>query len=277
MLFMLGHHSGRPNPNSPQTLPPQIVLLGDSLFEFCVPLSNGFSFYAELQNYLIRRYDVVNRGFSGWNTANMVPRIAQIIQPPSASVAPIKYLVVLLGSNDAVLPMPATMQHVPIDVYRANLKAIISHPNIQAHNPTIILVTPPPVDEIRMAVVDVEAGYPCAIRKATTSAAYSQVVREVASESSGVLLVDLWRGVMDKAIEMEGSSTACQYDDQHGWLGDPKCGRRGGLETLLPDGLHMNGDAYRVFFDLLKVHLPQPDEDKSDYVFPAWRMLNGGM
>ncbi|KAL5598868.1 hypothetical protein BROUX41_003811 [Berkeleyomyces rouxiae] len=257
------------------TLPPQIVLLGDSLFEFSVPVSNGFSFYAELQNYYIRRYDVVNRGFSGWNTDHMVSWLPQIIRPPAETVAPIKYLVVLLGANDAVLPLPTTKQHVPIDVYRQNLKAIVGHANVRAHNPTVILVTPPPVDEMRTEVVDVADGHPCSVRRATTSAAYSQVVREVASEMPGVFLVDLWKGIMDKALEMMGDADTAglAIGAENGWLGDPRCGRRGGLEVLLPDGLHMNGDAYRVLFGLLKSHLPEPDEGRGDYVYPPWRAL----
>lgn len=42
---------------------------------------------------LIRRFDVVNRGFSGWNTANVVKYLPEIFSEPSASSPKIAYLV----------------------------------------------------------------------------------------------------------------------------------------------------------------------------------------
>lgn len=184
--------------------------------------------------------------------------------------------VVLLGANDAVLDMPSTMQHVPIDDYKANLKAIITHPNVVAHKPTIIVVTPPPLDEIRATELDLAEGHPKCTRTAVNSAAYSQVARDVAAEVPGTKLVDLWKGIMDKAIEMDGGSF--DYNTAGAWLGDPKSGKQGGLKTLLPDGLHMNADAYKVFRGLLAEHLPetQPErEARTDYVFPDWSVVNG--
>lgn len=42
---------------------------------------------------VMRRYDVVNRGFSGWNTANAIKYLPEIITPPSDSGPQLKYLV----------------------------------------------------------------------------------------------------------------------------------------------------------------------------------------
>ena len=106
---------------------------------------------------------------------------------------------VLFGANDACVPLPTNFQHVPGDKYKANLRRIITHPHIVAHKPKVFLVTPPPLDEIRLAELDLALGHAAATRHAKVSAAYSQTVRELAAEE-GVGLVDLWKGVMDAAI-----------------------------------------------------------------------------
>ncbi|EFY93396.1 GDSL Lipase/Acylhydrolase family protein [Metarhizium acridum CQMa 102] len=179
---------------------PQLVLFGDSLLQRSVDLQDGFSMQAALQSRFIRRLDVMNRGFSGWTTANAVKFLSDIFPKPTPTSPRIKYLVVLLGANDASLP--TTPQHVPIDQYKENLTKIVTHPNIQAHEPKILLVTPPPLDEIKLTKVDMENGHASATRSSAVSASYSEKVREVARENPNVRLVDLWKAIMDKAISM---------------------------------------------------------------------------
>jgi hypothetical protein len=60
-------------------------------------------------------------------------------------------------------------------------------------------------------------------------------------------------------------------------------GRRGGLGALLPDGLHLSGEAYRVLFELVKPHVG-PFPVNMDAVgaphatfpnpFPSWLILS---
>ncbi|KAL7789932.1 SGNH hydrolase [Trichoderma ceciliae] len=250
---------------------PQVILLGDSLLEFAATVFSGFSFQAALQTRLIRRFDVVNRGFSGWNTANVVKYLAEIISEPSASSPKIAYLIILLGANDAVLPLETTSQHVPLEAYKENLGKIINDARIRAHNPKIMLVTPPPVDEIKLKVLDVEQGHATAIRRSAVSASYAEKAREVARENPGVILIDLWQAIMDEAISMSPED----YRAGGPWLGSPENGKQGGLDKLLPDGLHMRGEGYKVFFDEIKAHIGQDivPEDRGDYVLPDWRIV----
>ncbi|KYK60088.1 uncharacterized protein DCS_01222 [Drechmeria coniospora] len=254
---------------------PQVVLLGDSLFEQSVNLDNGFSFQAALQTLCIRRLDVVNRGLSGWNSANVVEHLDRLFPKPTTLSPRIKHLVILLGANDAVIPMPTTTQHVPIDQYKTNLQTIINHPHIRAHEPKILLVTPPPLDEIKREEVDKAAGHPRTTRTCAISASYSDKAREVARENPDVTLVDLWQALMNKAIEMAPE----HYTPGGPWLGTRENGHRGGLKELLSDGLHMSGDAYRVFYDEIKplildewAHLQE--NDRTGYLLPDWRTLN---
>jgi lysophospholipase L1-like esterase len=150
---------------------------------------------------------------------------------------------------------------------------IITHPNITSHKPRILLVTPPPLDEIHITKLDLAWGHPAATRRAKISASYSEAVRQVAAEHpESTTLIDLWKGLMDTAI-----SKTPGFDPSAGkTLGDPDSGVRGYLEHLLPDGLHMSGESYRVFFDLVKGHVGSEwagtaEEDRVGYVLPEWR------
>lgn len=67
------------------------------------------------------------------------------------------------------------------------------------------------------------------------------------------------------------------FERSKGNLGDPETGERGHLESLLPDGLHLSAEAYRVFYDVVKPHLGQEwegtkDEERVGYVLPDWRV-----
>lgn len=112
-------------------------------------------------------------------------------------------------------------------------------------------------------MADLETGHKEPVRKAAVSAQYSETVRQIAAEIPGVVLIDLQKALMDKAISMTPD-----YNPSGPPLGYPE-GRRGALEQLLPDGLHMNGDAYRVLFDIIKPHITLPSDF---YVHPDWRI-----
>ncbi|KAI1816819.1 SGNH hydrolase [Poronia punctata] len=245
----------------------QVVLFGDSLFQGSSDVQDGFSFQGALQHFCMRRLDVVNRGLSGYNTKNALQVLPQIFLPPSRTTPPIKYLLVLFGANDACLPIPTSSQGVPIDQYKENLIKILTHDVIKAHKPQILLVTPPPLDEIKSYEVDLEIGHKEPCRKAAISAQYSEVARQVATEVPGVVLVDLQKAIMEKAI-----SLTPDYDPSGPPLGYAEGGKRGALKQLLPDGLHMSGEAYKVFFDIVKPHIKMPEE----FVHPDWRIMNPG-
>ncbi|EGO58105.1 hypothetical protein NEUTE1DRAFT_146552 [Neurospora tetrasperma FGSC 2508] len=244
---------------------PQIVLFGDSLFQGAASLEDGFCFQAAVQQQVLRRFDIVNRGLSGYNTSNALKLLPQIFSPPGPGVPKLAYLFVLLGANDAALPQPVNNQHVPLDKYKQNLVSIITHSNITAHNPKIFLITPPPLDELKAS--EVEPG----VRKHRVSASYSEAVRQVAAEHS-VGLIDLYKAVMDYAI-----SKTPGFDRSKGNLGDPETGERGYLKNLLPDGLHLSSEAYKLLYEAVKPHLGKEWEgtnaaERVGYVLPDWKV-----
>lgn len=179
---------------------------------------------------------------------------------------------ILLGANDASLPVAVHNQHVPLEKYKEYLRRIINHPNIAAHKPKMFVITPPPLDEIKLARIERAGGRNDPSRQAKISASYSEAARQVAAEHADVTLVDLWKALMDTAIEKTpGFDKSGPY-----LLGDPKSGTDGYLDRLLSDGLHMTSEAYRIFYSIVRPLVGSewagtPEEDRVGYVLPDWR------
>lgn len=168
---------------------------------------------------------------------------------------------------------------MPLEQYKANLARLVGHPRVAAHGCKVLVVTPPPIDEIRRAEMDA-AQHGRAVREQAISAAYSQAAREVAAElgaaaakgstGSAVVCVDLAKALMDHAV-----ANTTGWDASQPPLGSSAAagGRRGYLEQLLPDGLHMSGEAYRVLWGLVEAEIQPrfPNENTEGYAWPGWR------
>ncbi|KAH8751543.1 hypothetical protein BGZ57DRAFT_934407 [Hyaloscypha finlandica] len=96
----------------------------------------------------IRRLDVVNRGFSGFNTTQGLKILPNILPDPSQTR--VRFMAILFGSNDACFASCPNGQLVPLEQYKKNLVSLVNHPALQAHGTRVILVTPPPVEERRL-------------------------------------------------------------------------------------------------------------------------------
>lgn len=91
-------------------------------------------------------------------------------------------------------------QHVPLEDYRENMKAIITHHSVKAHDPVILLVVPSPINEEQLEKAE---NIGVLSRKESVTAKYGDALREIASESENekVVLIDLHSAMMKKATE----------------------------------------------------------------------------
>ena len=149
---------------------PLILLFGDSITQqgFGWPPSTvGWASF--LARDYARRADVVNRGFSGYNTQHAVEILASLFAAPQENVSnnnaqqQVLFTTVFFGANDAALP--GELQHVPVERYGQNLATIVHemkknlHPWMGSNQTTtssscltveyslpVVLMTPPPVD-----------------------------------------------------------------------------------------------------------------------------------
>ena len=144
---------------------PTIVLFGDSITQQGFGWTGASAGWASLlsRDYS-RRADVLNRGFSGYNTRMALDLLPGIFPTAAPGVAQgeVLFVTVFFGANDAALP--GERQHVPPDEYGKNLRRIVEHvrsgPGRTARgagdggpadgggsaNVPVILFTPPPVD-----------------------------------------------------------------------------------------------------------------------------------
>jgi hypothetical protein len=70
---------------------PQFLLVGDSHIQYASRLRDGFAFSAGLAEHVERRLDIINRGFSGYNTSHLLNILENIV--PSTSSAKVDYVV----------------------------------------------------------------------------------------------------------------------------------------------------------------------------------------
>nr|OQO19696.1 hypothetical protein B0A51_12069 [Rachicladosporium sp. CCFEE 5018] len=246
----------------------QFILFGDSITQQSFAQDNSFAFGAELSNAYVRRLDVVNRGYSGYNTEQALKILPKIIPTPTHTK--IRLFTLFFGANDARLPNTpgGPQQNVPLEAYRTNLKSILTHPTLRAHqNVRLMVITAPPVDE-RMLSAAASAFFDTKMapnRTAINTAKYVEAAREVAKEE-GVVCCDLWGAMMSRA----------------GW----RTGREGPLpgsldgaenevlQGLLSDGLHFTPSGYKVLYDEVMNTIEQnwPDQmpDRLPFVLPAW-------
>lgn len=106
---------------------------------------------------------------------------------------------IFFGANDARLPnTPGFAQNVPLQQFKENVVKLATHELVAAHNPTIILVTPPPVDERLCLEKDRTVGINVIRRTAENTARYAEAVREV-GKTLGLPVLDLWTAFMKEA------------------------------------------------------------------------------
>jgi lysophospholipase L1-like esterase len=85
--------------SSPKAMRPQFVLFGDSLTQRSF---NTDGWAASLANVYQRKVDVVQRGYSGYNTRwalELLPKVFTLPQPPNS----ILLATIFFGANDAAL------------------------------------------------------------------------------------------------------------------------------------------------------------------------------
>jgi lysophospholipase L1-like esterase len=235
-------------------------LFGDSITQRGYDQDLGFGWVSALSSVYIRKLNVINAGLSGYNTKMALHTLPQVFPTPENTK--IRFLVIFFGANDARFPnTPQAEQHVPIEEYRQNLRKIIQHPLVQAHNPKIILTTPPPVDEALCEKLELEIwGIDVVRRTAEVVSQYAQVVRDVGKEMD-VAVLDVWTAFMEKV----------------GWKpGQPLIGAKGvaqikgtELPTLLVDGLHLTGDGNKiVYHELMRLIRERwPDQTPEALIF----------
>ncbi|KAL4198771.1 hypothetical protein AMTRI_Chr03g141750 [Amborella trichopoda] len=123
---------------------PKIVLFGDSITQRSFE-PGGWG--AALTNTFSRKADVIVRGYGGYNTKLALFLLDETF--PTNCTKPPVAVTVFFGANDAaLLGRNNEQQHVPIAQYKENLLKIVYHIKESIPAVLVVLITPPPVDEV---------------------------------------------------------------------------------------------------------------------------------
>ncbi|KIK58173.1 hypothetical protein GYMLUDRAFT_171437 [Collybiopsis luxurians FD-317 M1] len=230
-----------------------IMLFGDSLTQ-SVWKTGMNSFGAQLAHVYARKMDIVNRGFSGYNTERAIPVFKQVFatREQQKHLPTVRLLIIWFGANDACLFH--SPKHVPLAKFASNLKYLINlvqsdRSEYYSPNTCIVLATPPPVNTYQREAVLRSRKPPLQLdRDFETTRRYAETVKDVAREE-GVGLVDIWTKTWD----------AAGHDERT-------------LSNYLHDGLHLNGAGYQLMYDAVLETIaktyPKLHPDNLEKVFP---------
>ena len=211
---------------------PVVLVVGDSLVQRGFE-TNGW--VASLARAYARVADVVNRGYSGYNTRWVRDLMTDDpgLFPPRRDVA---LAVILLGANDAARPEGRKSRYATrVEEYEENLRWIVSRFVSEADETSytrVVLCTPPPIDEEeRLRITTEQRGMPADLldRDAERAAAYADAARRV-GENTKVAVADLHAAFLKKG--------------------------RGWEKALLSDGLHFNQQGQALAFETVFDAIP---------------------
>ncbi|KAL3837171.1 hypothetical protein ACJMK2_022547 [Sinanodonta woodiana] len=197
------------------------ILFGDSLTQFSFSADGCWG--AKVADYLQRKCDVLNRGFSGYNSRwNKIILPKLVTQADAESIA---FVTIFLGANDSVDKSLNPMQHVPLEEYKQNLIDMVDYlQSIGVKRNRVILITPPACDEEAWALdckLKERPTPPSKVNSLTKS--YAEACVE-AAQVCGTECVDLYTCMMK----------------QEDW------------KSCLNDGLHLATRGSLLLFDLLQ-------------------------
>ncbi|CAM9421744.1 unnamed protein product [Scytosiphon promiscuus] len=223
MLYCEGTIRARNN-EPREALRPRVICFGDSLTQFGHD-AERLGWLSLLAHWWERRFDVVNRGFSGYNTRWLMPLVEKIFVPDSDGLAPVKLVTIFLGANDCVLP--GNRQHVPLAEYKANLRRMVEHVRMVHPEARVVLITPPPIHEEKWMKNRKEKGIDMD-RQLDVTWSYAIACAEVGKEV-GATVVDAYK------LLGSGSQTAA--------------------DGYLHDGVHFTSEGNRRLFEGLKAEI----------------------
>ena len=217
----------------------KLLIIGDSNTQFGFGESNWLSL---LSNQLQRRCDVINRGFSGYNTRFMKGVTPKILSEFKAET--ICGVVVLLGLNDSARH---EQLNVPLDECKNNLKKILEDIlNYGVDKDKLILVTPP-------RVVDEKWSAQCQILNNFDSHHHDEAVKAYVSSC-----IDLSNELGLKCVDLNGIMS--KSDD---------------YSKFFYDGLHFSAEGGKLLFDNLSPIIEDLfiKDDRLRTNFPSWNEI----
>lgn len=216
----------------------KLIIIGDSNTQFAHGESGWINSISDLCQ---RRCDVINRGFSGYNSDQIkiiLPKIFSEFKPESISG-----IILMLGSNDSAERAPQDpIQHVELKKFSKNISCIADYIlNWGVSRERIIFVTPPKIYDEKWQKV-----------KGPNTLHFDHLVRDYALE---IIKIATNKSIkffdFRQAMEEYGSS----------------------FHELLHDGLHLSKKGGNLLFKGLLPFLEGNILNEIKINFPDWKNL----
>ena len=232
-----------------------IVLLGDSLTQFSFEVEHQ-GWGAALQSVYARKADVINRGYSGYNStwvSALVPKIIPEI-PWNVEYPERNLVTILLGANDSC-EGNGGVQHVSLEKFKENIVSILDRIKQISEDIPILLITPPRVNETMWEGRNDEQ-----VKK------YADVIRALGKEHDRPV-VDLWTD-LDNNTNTNTNNSNTNIDSSV---------ISSIVKEDLWDGLHFGTAANKKVFariqQAIELHYHHLIPDQLEMHFPGWKEL----
>ncbi|KAK9464684.1 SGNH hydrolase-type esterase domain-containing protein [Lipomyces arxii] len=238
----------------------KILFFGDSITQYAYNQDNGFCVGPALQDLYTRKLDVVQRGFSGYNSDHAALMIDKIIEAETTFTSKIRLMIVFFGTNDSVQPKNV-VQHVPIQRFKQNMHKI--YDSATKAGSKVIFIGPGPLNA-HVWKIGREDRYDD--RTTLQAREYCDAAISVGKEL-GAPVIPLWYAMMADLGWKEG-------DTIYGLLEESE---ENPLKAYLNDGLHFAGPGYKVEFNeivkAIKENYPELDPDNIPMKLPLWDQI----
>ncbi|KAJ1640680.1 SGNH hydrolase-type esterase domain-containing protein [Pavlovales sp. CCMP2436] len=199
---------------------PVVLLLGDSITQQAFEHGWGTALAAAYARE--RNADVLNRGFSGYNSRLLKRVVSTVLSQLGEPLERVALVTLLVGSNDAT--RPGSAQHVPVGEYTDNVRAILEVLRDRLPAAHVLVLTPPAVDEATFRAFCEKTGRGDGDGRSNERLApYVDAAKAVAVQC-GAHVVDL-------------NARSLSFP---AWQ-----------QRLLSDGLHLSGGGNQLLFELL--------------------------
>lgn len=233
----------------------KILLFGDSITQQSFSADCGWG--AFIADRYQRRADVINRGFSGYNTSWFLQYAAS--DEGKADLFEhecVKLVTIFFGANDASHSERNERQYVPLETYKSNIKEIVTliRSNF-GQDVNIIIISPPPVCHDGRLKFQKERYKEKATgqleRTLELSGQYSAGMKEVANEMN-IPFLDLWTKMQ---FTSSGQARWCWRD-------------------FLSDGLHLSATGNKFCGESILSVIEEAVPDLSVQVCPVSGNIN---
>ncbi|ORX55969.1 SGNH hydrolase [Piromyces finnis] len=229
------------------------VLFGDSITEL------GFKYEEKgwailLADKYIRKVDIINRGFSGYNTEHAIELFPRIFSKENCKNTLL--MTIFFGANDAGVNGE---QMLSSEKYIENIRKLI---NLSLEtfpdNCPIIVITPPPCFAKKFN--DYRGIYKHENKRTEEFRNFCLSTIQEFSGNSRIFSIDIWEEILGKTWNTESE----EYDKI--------------LDGYLSDGLHLNGKAneilYNKLIELIKANFPHLISEEMPMNGPYWRDID---